>query len=95
MAKTKRSRSDDVVVVDLKELEWAEVLEVPVPSDLVWLAGINMLHPVQFNRMHLGLLIYAIREHAVKRPRERRTLERIAGKMERAMQIMGVASPAP
>ena len=88
-------RSGDVVV-DLKERDWVKVLEIPVPSDLLWLAGINMLHPVQFDRINLGLLIYCMRKHVVKvkRPRERGTLERIAEKMERAMRIPPSSQPA-
>ena len=82
--------------MDLKELEWVKVLEVTVPQDLVWLAEANMTHPVQFERTDLGLLIYCIREHArtVKHPRERSPLERIADKMETAMQ-KPAAHPAP
>jgi hypothetical protein len=88
MIKTKQPHSGEVVV-DLKELEWVKVLEVTVPSDLVWLALINMAHPVQFDRLDLGLLIYCIREHAVtvKRTRERAMLERIADKMEKAVRM--------
>lgn len=87
MIKAKKSRSD-FVTVNLKEHEWVKVLEASVPQDLIWLGEINMLHPVQFDRAELGLLIYCVREHAAtfKRPRERAALERIADKLAEAMR---------
>lgn len=83
----KRGPSHDIVVVDLKEREWVKVLEVPVPHDLIWLGGIKMLHPVQFDRNELGLLVFYIREHArtVKTSREKRLYERLSDKMAEAM----------
>lgn len=83
----KRAKSRDIVIVDLQELEWVKVLEVPVPPDLVWLALIKMLHSVQFDRNELGLLVFSIRQYAetIKQPREQKVFERIADKMEEAM----------
>jgi hypothetical protein len=88
MPKTKQTNSGEVVV-DLKELEWVKILEITVPSDLVWLARIKMLHPVQFNRVDLTLLINCVRANAaaVTRSRERCVLERIADKLEKAMRL--------
>jgi hypothetical protein len=87
MIKKKQSRSR--VVVDLKELEWEKVFEDPVPTELGWLGLIQALRPVQFDRSDLELLIYCIRENAVavKPPRERASLEKIANKMARAMRL--------
>ena len=85
--KKERIRRGSVVVVDLKEIEWIKVLEISVPSFLIWIAYINMLHPVQIDRHELGILIHYVREHAgtVTAPRERRALERIANKMAKAL----------
>lgn len=85
--KKKRAQRENVVVVDLKEIEWVKVLKISVPSCLVWLAYIHMLYPVQIDRGELGLLIYSVREHAmtVKALRERTALERITDKMAKAM----------
>lgn len=83
----KRGQSHDIVVVDLKEREWVKVLEVPVPRDLIWLGGIKMLHPVQFDRNDLGLLVLYMRMHAgeIKQSRDKRQYERLADKMAEAM----------
>lgn len=83
----KRGRPRDIVVVDLEEREWVKVLEVPVPRDLIWLAVIKMLHPVQFDRNELGMLVFQIREHVrkVRQPREKRLFDRLADKMADAM----------
>ncbi len=92
--RTNSMRSGDVVV-DLKELEWVKVLEIAVSQDLVWPGLIHMLRQVKLDRMDLELLINCIREHAatVKRPGERGTLNRIAAKMEKAMQQPPSAAP--
>ena len=50
--------------------------------------------PVIFPREDLGILILVIRYHAptVKAPSERRLLERISDKMEKAMRLLPVKS---
>ncbi len=81
-------RNFGIVLADLKEPEWERVLEVRVPSALVWLARINTLHPVQFERPDLKLLIKCMRAHAltIERPRDSKSLENIAAKLAKALQ---------
>lgn len=87
MAKTKRTRTDDNIEVDLKERDWVKVLEVPVPADLVWLARINMLCPVQFERTDLQFLIYTLRmlDDTAGNSRTRAAYSRIADAMMNAL----------
>ena len=93
MTKAKKSKLSEVIV-NLKELEWAKVLEIPVPAELIWISFIDMRIPVIFPKEDLGVLILVIRLRAptVKAASERRLLERISDKMETAMRSLPAKS---
>jgi hypothetical protein len=75
-----------VIVLDLKEIEWVKVLEVPVP--LVWLAAINMLRPVEFDPIELHTLALGVWAHMddVKKPSEHLIYSRILEKIYTAIE---------
>ena len=88
MAAKRHARKHSIIVLDLKEREWVRVLEVPVPEDLLWLAGIDMLHPVQFAPQDLRSLTMYVWAHStsVKKPYERKVFNRLLDKMYTALE---------
>ena len=77
-----------IISLEFKEHEWERVFEVQVPNELLWLAGVNMQHPVQFAKQDLSSLAIMIWSHlgAVKKPYERRVFNRILDKMYTALE---------